>query len=233
MRQALLLVGAFVGTLALLLGVYVALSPGSPGVAAVVTPSPSISAAPSRSPRPSPSPRVSASPSASPSASAQASVEPSPSWTPVPIMSGSPGTTPVPDSSSGTATKVTVAGRNYTAYDVQPHSTVTQLAAAAVLASTADDSQPTTIVYYLPKGSVPAGRQIARLDTTVCGSGGGNFWEVYGPDGSDPVEYEAQLPVNGCWSFTRAPGTDTGVHADVQLQSRLQIDRVTYTFWLK
>jgi hypothetical protein len=145
--------------------------------------------------------------------------------------------TPVPEAWGGASTTVTVLGRNYkdTAVNMQPHSTITRLASGSVvMTSTADDSQPTTIMYELPSTAVPAGRQIARLDTVICGSGGGNFWEVYGPDGSDPAEYEAALPAaDGCWHFTRAPGTDRSVHADIQLESSMRIDKVVFTIWLR
>ena len=229
LRQALLLVGTFVVTLAVLLGGYLALTGGGPsGVAAIVSPSPSSSAAPSRSPRTSPAP------STRPSAPSDApSVAPSASWTPVPIMSA-PVATPVPAGSSGAATVVIVPGAQFTAYDTQPHSTIAKLSSGSVvLTGTNDDSNPTTLLFELPKGSVPAGHQIARLDTVICGKGDGYFWEVYGPDGSDPQEYEAQPPASdGCWHFSRAPGTDTSVHADIQLASSLRIDKVVYTFWL-
>ena len=231
MRQGLLLVGAFVGTLALLLGVYVlVLGGGTSGVAAVASPTPSASS----SVAPSPSSRPSGVPSAAPTASIAASAGPSASWSPMPIMS-EPVSTPVPAGSSDAATTITVPGALFTAYDTQAHSTISKLSnGSVVVTGTADDSNPTTLMWELPKSAIPAGSKIARLDTLICGSGEGNFWEVYGPDGSDPEEYEgAQPAADGCWHFTRAPGLDTSVHADIQLASSLRIDRVVYTVWLK
>ena len=239
MRQAALLVGAFALTLAVLVGVYLVVNGGGPaGTAAVASPTPSPAATATPTPRPKPSTTpVAATPTPTPTAFATEAPQETlpPGWSPKPITSSAPGVSPVPDTTFGTAITVKVRGADYSGFDVQPHSSVAKLSSgSAVLTSSMDDSQPTSVAYTLPASAIPAGRQIARLDTVVCGSGGGNFWEVYGPDGSDPTEYEAQKPgSDGCWHFTRAPGRDTSVHADVQLASSFRIDSVTFTVWLR
>jgi hypothetical protein len=237
MRKAALLVGGFALTLAILVGVYLVVSGGGSSSTAVVpspTPSPAATATPTPRPKPSATPAA-ATPTPTPTAFATEAPQETlpPGWSPKPITSGTPGMTPVPDTTTGAAITITIHGADFDAYDVQPHSSVTKSGNAVVLTSSADDSQPTSVVYTLPKSAIPSGKAIARLDTVVCGSGGGNFFEVYGPDGSQPVEFEAPNPPKACWQFTRSPGTDTSVHADVQLQSRFQIDSVTYTVWVR
>ena len=70
---------------------------------------------------------------------------------------------------------------------------------------------------------------IVNVDVRICGRGEGDFWEVYGPDGGDPFEYEVLPPqADGCWHFNGAPGHDLSVIGAVMLRSRMTIEFVEY-----
>jgi len=84
--------------------------------------------------------------------------------------------------------------------------------------------------YELPPDRIPAGFTITSMNVRICGSASGDFWEAYGPPGSDPTEYEVIQPASdGCWHFTGAPGPDTTVKAFVHLATTMTITRVEYT----
>ena len=88
-----------------------------------------------------------------------------------------------------------------------------------------------TITYRVPSDQLPLGRQIRAIDVRVCGTGHGDFWERYGPAGSEPFEYEAEAPASdGCWHFTGAPGPDSTVLIKQALGTRQTIVMVEYTF---
>jgi hypothetical protein len=90
------------------------------------------------------------------------------------------------------------------------------------------------VEYRVPAGSIPPGRSIVSIDTKVCGIGSGDFWETYGPDGSEPAEYEARNPgPDGCWHFAGASGPDTTTRAATQVRSTMRVDRVIYTIVLR
>jgi hypothetical protein len=68
------------------------------------------------------------------------------------------------------------------------------------------------------------------MDVLVCGTASGDFWESYGPQGSDPTEYEVVPPESdGCWHYRDAPGPDTTVKAFVHLATTFTITRIEYT----
>ena len=86
------------------------------------------------------------------------------------------------------------------------------------------------VTYVLPEKVVPAGKRIVGIDTRVCGSGEGDFWETYGPEGSDTLEHEVSAPGrDGCWHYRNAPEIDPSVIAIIRLQSSMTITRVEYT----
>ena len=95
--------------------------------------------------------------------------------------------------------------------------------------STADTSQAAWVIWHLSPDRLPPGAVIHSVDVRVCGSGEGDFWEVYGPDGSQPTEYEVSPPADdGCWHFTGAPGHDLTVAAGTELASTMTIDAVEF-----
>lgn len=81
---------------------------------------------------------------------------------------------------------------------------------------------------------MPPGRQASRVLTVVCGRGSGDWWEVYGPYGSEEFEYEVTEPgADGCWRFNEV-GRYTDFRVEIWLSgdaemtiSRIEF-RVTY-----
>ena len=61
---------------------------------------------------------------------------------------------------------------------------------------------------------MPAGTEAATVVTLVCGRGSGDWWEVYGPYGSEEFEYEVTEPgEDGCWTFN-----ESGRHTDFRVE---------------
>ena len=125
----------------------------------------------------------------------------------------------------------TLRGDEYDEVDVPGNGTFIERPDGAVtLETTRDYSYQLVVTYYLPEDAIPAGRRITRIDTRVCGSGEGDFWETYGPEGGDTLEHEVSAPgPDGCWHYERAPGDDTSVIAIIRLRSTMTITKVEYT----
>jgi hypothetical protein len=231
MRQIPLIGAAFALTLAVLVGGYLVLRAAPPG-AAPPTASPSPAASPTEVAVITPSP------------------VPSPTWTPTPAPSGTatpapsasdvpgPTITPVPSFVGGTTVVVTVRGQDYVlASGLDPaHATITKLSGGGIrLDADGSSAEELTATYRFPASALPAGKIIRRIDTKVCGSGSGDFWESYGPPGSTPVEYEVEPPAaDGCWHFAGAPGPDSTVIVVVNINpinvpSSMVIESVIYT----
>jgi hypothetical protein len=67
---------------------------------------------------------------------------------------------------------------------------------------------------------MPPGATAASVVTVVCGEGSGDWWEVYGPYGSDEFEYEITPPgPDGCWRFH-----ERGRHSDFRVEIWLSGD---------
>jgi hypothetical protein len=233
MRQFVLIGAAFALTLAVLVGGFLVLRALPPGAAA-----------PTASPSPSPSPSQVAAVTPSP--------VPSPTWTPTPAPSRSatpepsatssaaatPTITPVPPFVGGEKIVVTVLGQDYVLAQglVPTHATITKLSGGAIRLDTDGSLGDPLTVTYRASVSVPAGKSIRRIDVKICGAGGGDFYESYGPPGSVPVEYELEPPdSDGCWHYAGAPGPDSKVivavnQAAINMPSTMQIDRLVYTF---
>ena len=127
---------------------------------------------------------------------------------------------------------MTVLGADYVDSAIAPNATATRLADGSVLLqSTRMYSYPTTLTYTLPGDRLPPGTHITGiLATKVCGSASGDFWESYGPDGSEPTEHEFGPPQpDGCWHYGAAPGPDTTVTVGMRTQTTYTITRVEYT----
>jgi hypothetical protein len=235
MRDAPLLVGSFGLTLALLLAVYIALGALSgegaptPTIPPAATPSELSAGSPQPirtppTPTPNPSPTVSA--SAAPSATPTAT----PTENPAATSPTRPTATPAPSVGPGQQLEVVVAGSAFTEAEVPPNGTLRKLSGGAVLLELDRTfSEPLTLTYRLPATSIPAGRSVRRIDVKVCGAGSGDFWETYGPFGSEPFEYEVTPPgPDGCWLFTGGTIRDTTVLASIRLASKMRIDRIVY-----
>ena len=249
MRQAFLLTGSFIGTLAVLLAAYLVwtgvgsgrASPSPSAVASVGSPAaaPAASQASSSpavapSPRPTPTPAAIPSPTASPTPAAI--LTPQPRLTPGPVATPSP-SAPASPAGSATVFAVTLAGRDYDTGSVAmvDNASITPLAGGGIVLTTDRSSHGELLVAWLvPATRLPPGAVILRIDVAICGSGSGDFWEVYGPPGSAEAEYEGTPPgPDRCWHFSAAPGPDTTIKAGVELGSRLQIDRIFYRFTLR
>lgn len=88
----------------------------------------------------------------------------------------------------------------------------------------------TVVVYDLPTGVIPSGKIVKSVDTRVCGTASGAFYETYGPGGSDPHEYEITQPAaDGCWHFVGATGVDYTVLVKVLNATTVTITKVEYT----
>jgi len=243
MRQALLLVASFLVTFAILAGAYaVYLSVSSN----VVTPSaaPSAATAVSGATPAAPTPARTPGPAATPAQTATPTPEPTPTRTPTPPTPGPTSPTPRPtsaapiSSSPGTSKTVTVTvnGADYDRATVElvDSSSITPLPNGGVAIQTDRTSHGALFISWnVPSSESPRSGTIAHIDTAVCGRGSGDFWEIYGPPGSDELEYEAIPPSrDGCWHFHGAPGPDTTTTAGVTLNSRFEIRQVVYTFTL-
>jgi hypothetical protein len=85
------------------------------------------------------------------------------------------------------------------------------------------------VEWVLPESVFPAGARVANVHTLVCGSASGDFYEVYGPYGADEIEYEASPPSpDGCWHFTKDPGSDYRVEIYVNGDSTMTIERIEF-----
>jgi hypothetical protein len=240
MRQALLLAATFLATFAILAGAYaVYLSVAGN----VVTPSaaPSAATAVSDATPAAPTLAQTPGPAATPAQTATPTPEPTPTRTPTPgPTSPTPRPTSAPPISSSPGTNktvtVTVNGADYDRASVEPvdSSSITPLPNGGVAIQTDRTSHGTLYISWtVPSSEFPRSGTIAHIDTAVCGRGSGDFWEVYGPSGSDDAEYEATPPSrDGCWHFHGAPGPDTKTTAGVTLNSRFEIYKIVYTFTL-
>ena len=237
MRQFALVGGVFALTVIVLFGGWLALGAiigRAPAPTDVTTASPTTSSteiAPATS-------TVASSPTLGPSSSTSAATSPAASPTPTSSAAPTPTIAPVPSVVAGQAIVVTLRGQDYvSAQGVDPlHATLTNLSSGSIrLRADGNSGDPLAVTYRLSPSRLPAGKSIRRIDVKVCGSGSGDFWESYGPPGSEPAEYEAVPPAaDGCWHFAGAPGPDSTVIVDVNIAalnvtSTMQIDRVVYT----
>lgn len=154
--------------------------------------------------------------------------QPSPS--PAPFRTPQPTAAPIPSGSSGTQT-ITLTGAQFSSSDVPDSGQLARNGDLAVLRTTANSADALWVIYKLDPAQLPAGTTIYSVDTAICGQGSGDFWEVYGPSGSDPAEYEVVPPsADGCWHFAGAPAADDiSAIAVVMIQSQLIIERVVFT----
>jgi hypothetical protein len=233
MRQFAILGGAFALTLAVLLGAWIALrslTPPAPTPSPVPTPTPIIIPTPSPSPFPTPTPTPSPVPTASPTESPS----PAPTQTLMPL----PSITPVPSIVGGTTVVRTLRGQDFVLAQglIAVHATITKPSDGSIwLRTDGTTADPLVVTFRLPSSAVPAGKTIRRIDALVCGVGSGAFWEVYGPPGSAIPELEKPaVTSDGCWHFSGAPGPNSSVVVDVNLNpigqpSLLKIYKVVYT----
>jgi hypothetical protein len=122
-----------------------------------------------------------------------------------------------------------VDGNDYVSATVPSNGKVTKTSNGAVLETTRDHSDSLEVTYNLPRRALPRGASIHSVDVRICGSGEGDFYEVYGPPDAEPNEYEVTPPnPDGCWHFNGATGSDLSVVAATMLQSRMLIEKIEY-----
>jgi hypothetical protein len=226
MQQAALLGGTFLLTLALLLSGWMLVS----GSAAAPT------AAPSASPTAPPTASVgSAGRTAAPSPTPSGPTTTRTPWnwfgvTPAPLRTPRPTIDlPRPSAEPGETLTFRVDGRDYIESVVPEGARLSRFGSSVALDTTASAGEPLWVSWRLPAEELPAGAVIVSVDVSICGRGEGDFWEVYGPDGGDPFEYEVLPPgPDGCWAFSEAPGHDLSVIGGVMLRSRMVIDYIEY-----
>ena len=206
MRQAGLLVASFIVTLTVLSGGFFVLQAVNPP-----TPTPAPTVAP-----------TAAAPTAAPTARAA-----------TPAPTAAPTAASLPAASVGPTGKiqVVVLGSEYVNADVGANGTLTR-GNGGVITFTTDRtiSAQLEIDWEMPASAIPPGFTLRSVDVRICGSGTGDFWETYGPTGSNPDEAELTRPAaDGCWHYEGAPGPDTTVRAIIRLASTMTITRLEYT----
>jgi hypothetical protein len=224
-QQLALLGGSFMLTIAGLMSVW---------MVTAGTPAPSVSPGPSARPTPSPTPTPFNPQPTEPGA------EPTPTRTPFLINGNTPAplrtpgiVLPRPSVEPGETVVITLDGREYDEATVPRNAKLSRSGPRVTLDTNRSSGEPLWVNWRLPAEALPQDAVIANVDVKMCGYGDGDFWEVYGPDGGEPFEYEVIRPgPDGCWSFTGAPGHDLSVVAGVMLQSRLVIERIEYTITL-
>ncbi len=77
--------------------------------------------------------------------------------------------------------------------DVPAPDTVVTQANGGILITTGDAAgHPLHLEWTFDPSVFPAGTTVLEVDVPMCGHGNGGFYEVYGPYGYDPVEYEVE-----------------------------------------
>ena len=164
--------------------------------------------APSRTPRPRPS--------------ASSSI--------APVRTPLAGSSPTAPTQPGESVVLVISGADFVDSSVPDGATLTQVDGAAVLESTRQAEEALLVTYDLPRDRLPAGALIHSVAVRVCGTGVGDFWEVYGPLGAEPFEYEVTAPsADGCWHFAGGNGGDMTVIAATMYETRMVVEQLEYT----
>ena len=235
-RQTVLMGGAFALTFALLAGAFVGLQElgRDPDRPLLMTPGPTLiavasvppSVRPTRHPAGTPRPQTTRPPTPTRKPTADRTAKPS----------GAPSAAPTaaPSTVPGDPLVVVLGGDQYEVADVPDNGKLTRHPDGSItIETTRDYSFQLMVTWFLPTDAIPAGARIARLDTRICGSGGGDFWESYGPEGGETLEAEVSGPgPDGCWHYPNAPGWDSSVIAIIRLQSSMTITTVEYVVTL-
>lgn len=227
--------GAFALTFALMAGAFMALQslardPERP----LLTAGPSLANLASVAPTPLPTRHAAGTP---PPRQPQTTRPPTPTRKPTTRPSAAASAVPTGEATipaDGTL-RVVLRGDQYELADIPENGKVTPVAGGGIrIETTRLYSHQLMVTWFLPDDALPAGATITEVDVAVCGSGDGDFYETYGPEGSEPMEHEVEPPgPDGCWHYDDALGDDTSVIAIVRLGSHLVIDRVEYTFTVK
>jgi hypothetical protein len=240
MKSFVLLLGAFLVTFALLISVWMFGTGHSPFEGLTATPTPAPTEAPTLPPTlpPTPQPTATVTPTASPTSTPTAGATPTPtapslatpSLSPAPLRTPPPSDSVLPSSQPGNSHTYTMTGIQYTSYQMPDQARLVRNGDSLVLVTTSETPDVLWVTYSLDPALLPAGVIIHSVDAAICGQGGGTFYEIYGPTGSDPTEYEVTPPdPDGCWHFRDAATTDMSAIVSTMLDSQLVIDRVEFT----
>jgi hypothetical protein len=189
------------------------------------------SASPSLTPTPGPLAAT-----AAPSVQSKTSAPTAPNLTPTPSAVAATGkpilqsATSAPTAlASGTVLTITVDGIDYVSADTD--GAVIHLTPQGTSLRIESTGKGTShVAYTIPPAALPPGTTLGRIDLKLCGAAGGNFWEIYGPSGSDTNEQEVTQPLaDGCWHFENGFGDSSYVDVYVVSKSFLRIDKLFYT----
>jgi hypothetical protein len=110
-----------------------------------------------------------------------------------------------------------------------PGTTLTDTPDGGLRADTTRGAGSVYVQWKLADGVIPTSPRVVNVETLVCGTARGDFFEVYGPYGAAEIEYEVTQPsADGCWHFTRDPGTDYSVEIYVNGDASLTVSRIEY-----
>jgi len=112
---------------------------------------------------------------------------------------------------------------------VPPEAVVTNRAGGGIRITTIRSAAfPVSMDWTLATSAFPGDASVLAVETLICGRGEGDFYEVYGPYGADPVEYEVTPPsADGCWHFT-GDDSDYAITLYVSGDASLVIDRIEF-----
>lgn len=235
MKRYALLGGSFLVTFALLVSVWMVGTGRSPLGGLAQTPSPPPTAAPTTTPvetaTPTGSPSPTATPTGTPSQTPSLTPPPAtPSPSPAPLRTLPPSFAPPPSSRPGGSQTFTLTGAQYSSYQIPEAASLLLNGDALVMRTTSESDDAMWVTYRIEPTQLPAGATVHSVSVAICGYGSGQFWEVYGPTGSEPHEYEVVPPdADGCWHFRDAQTNDISAIAGTMLESTMVIERVVFT----
>lgn len=164
------------------------------------------------------------------SGSAAPTARPSATRSLAPVRTPEVAASPTTITQPGETQVYVVDGTDFVDSSVPTGGAVTPTDAGAVLETTRAADEALLVTYELPAELLPAGALIHSVSVRVCGTGEGDFWEVYGPLGAEPFEYEVTPPgVDGCWHFVDGNGGDTSIIAATMYETRMVVEKVEYT----
>lgn len=88
--------------------------------------------------------------------------------------------------------------------------------------------------WALPEALTPRQEDVLDVYARGCGSGSGDFYEIYGPWDSLEFEYEVTPPAeDGCWHFTQAAGKAFDFEIWLHGNSSMTINRLELVVTLR
>jgi hypothetical protein len=162
--------------------------------------------------------------------SAPPTPRPNASATPVPVRTPVVATSPAASTEPGESEVYVVNGTDFVDSSIPTGATLTPTDGGAILNTTRAADEALLVTYDLPRSLLPADAVIHSVAVRVCGTGEGDFWEVYGPLGAEPFEYEVTQPrPDGCWHFVDGNGGDMTIIAATMYETRMVVQKVEYT----